>query len=89
MDFDISNAASTWVGLILGAVIAIIITVYQEASVKNQKRILSKLLELDKSIITLEEKMNKELKQEIKDEIRDVRTRLEKMDAILEKKIQT
>jgi Na+/glutamate symporter len=60
-DADISNAASTWVGLAAGIIIGAIITwwVYnrQKKTSYMQDKLLEQIVALEKKILSLEEKI--------------------------------
>jgi len=66
-NMDISNAASTWVGLVAGIVIGLVITwwVYnrQEKTSYMQEKLLGQIVTLEKKILSLEEKIESMLEK--------------------------
>jgi hypothetical protein len=66
-DVDISNAASTWVGLAAGIIIGALITwwVYnrQKKTSEMQDILLKQIVALEKKILSLEEKIESKLEK--------------------------
>jgi type II secretory pathway component PulF len=65
MDFDISNAASMWVGLVLGLILSGVITwwVYyrQKKISEKQDHVLAQMLKLERRMIDMERRISEKI----------------------------